>query len=264
MVKKAVILCGGHGTRFLPVTKVFPKEMLPIINKPTIDFHLQECKEAGIKDVLIIINRRKDMMKDYFAKDEFFDNLIGKTGFEDMNITFEYQGEKKGTGGALLVAKEFVGQDNFAVIYGDDHFVGGATKELVEVFDKYNKECLAVKECLTDDITKYGVMVGEKVADNLMDCTGIKEKPSLDELPSRWYLAGRLVLKADVFDRIENVNCTKGEYYLTDALNEFMAVLVKAERYDLGSKPGYVKAMIYHGLNSEWAEEIRQFIKEIL
>lgn len=265
MVKKAIILCGGNGTRFLPITKVFPKEMLPIINKPALEFHLKECKEAGIKDVLIIINRRKEMMKKYFEKDEYFDNLIGSTGLEDMNISFEYQGEKKGTGGALMVAKDFAAGDDVAVLFGDDHFIGSATKELVEVFDKYKTDIVGVKRCLTDDITSYGVMIGQEVEDGIMKCTGVKEKPPITDIPSRYYAVGRYICKGDIFERLESVKQNpNGEYYLADAFDGFVSAYINCERYDLGSKPGYVKAMIYHGLNSEWSEEIREFIKEML
>lgn len=265
MVKKAIILCGGNGTRFLPVTKVFPKEMLPIINRPAIEFHLNECKEAGIKDILIIINKRKDMMKAYFEKDEFFDKLIGKTGFEDMNISFEYQGEKKGTGGALLVAKEWAKGDDVAILYGDDHFIGSATKELVGVFDKYKTDIVGVKRCNTDDIVNYGVMVGTEVEDGVMECTAVKEKPSLDDVPSRYYAVGRYICKGDIFDRLETLNPhSNGECYLADAFDGFVSAYINCERFDLGSKPGFVKAMIYHGLNSEWADEIREYIKELL
>jgi len=264
MLNKAVILCGGNGTRFLPITKVFPKEMLPIINRPVLEYLLKECKDAGINDVLIIINRRKDMMKKYFEKDEFFDNLIGKQDFEDMNIKFEYQGEKKGTGGALLVAKDFAGGEDIAVMFGDDYFVGGALKELKDVYEKTPKDILGVKICDTDDITKYGVMVGREVDGSLMECTGIKEKPSIDELPSRRYFVGRAILKGDIFARLENIPLVSGEYRLTDALDDFLAVTLKAPRYDLGSKQGYIKAMIYHGLHSEWKDEIKEFIKEQL
>lgn len=265
MVKKAVILCGGNGTRFLPITKVFPKEMLPIVNKPAIEFLLKECKDANIKDVLIIINRRKDMMKKYFEKDEFYDSLIGKTDYEDMNISFEYQGEKKGTGGALLVAKEFAQCEDVAILFGDDYFTGSATKELVEVFDKYKTDIVGVKKCYTDDITKYGVMEGREIADGIMECTGVKEKPQLDDIPSRYYAVGRYVCKGDIFDRLETVKQKpNGEYYLADAFDGFVSSYINCERFDLGSKSGYVKAMIYHGLNSEYADEIKNYIKEML
>lgn len=264
MIKKAVILCGGNGTRFLPITKVFPKEMLPIINKPVLEYLLKECRDAGINDVLIIINERKDMIKKYFAKDEFFDRLIGKQDFEDMKIYFVYQGQKKGTGGALMVAKSFANGEDIAVLFGDDYFVGGALGELVEVYSENPKDILGVKECLTDDITKYGVMSGTIIDEKLMSCVGIKEKPSLDNLPSRRYFVGRAILKGDIFKRLENIDCVGGEYRLTDALTNFLAVTVDAPRYDLGSKQGYIKAMIYHGLNSEWKDEIKEFIKEQL
>jgi UTP--glucose-1-phosphate uridylyltransferase len=264
MIKKAVILCGGNGTRFLPITKVFPKEMLPIINRPVLEYLLKECREAGINDVLIIINERKDMIKKYFAKDEFFDKLIGEQDFKDMNISFIYQGKKKGTGGALLDAKTFANGEDIAVLFGDDYFVGGALSELIEVYNEHNKDVLGAKECLTDDITKYGVMVGTMIDDKVMSCMGIKEKPSLDNLPSRLYFAGRTILKGDIFSRLERIGCVDGEYRLTDALTNFMAVNLASQRYDLGSKQGYIKAMIYHGLNSEWHDEIKEFIEQLL
>ncbi len=264
MVNKAVILCGGKGTRFLPITKVFPKEMLPIINRPVIEYLLKECKDAGIKDVLIIINKQKDMMKQYFEKDEFFDNLIGKTDYEDMKISFVYQGNKKGTGGALLDAKAFASGQDIAVLFGDDYFVGGAVGEMLEVYNEYHQDIMGVKECLTDDITKYGVMVGAEIDEKIMSCVGIKEKPSLDELPSRKYFAGRAVLKGDIFDRLTGIDCVDGEYRLTDALTNFLAVTLDATRFDLGSKPGYIKAMIYHGLNSEWKDEVKEYIESTL
>ncbi len=263
MVKKAVILCGGNGTRFLPITKVFPKEMLPIIDRPVIEYHLKECKEAGIKDILIIINKRKDMMKDYFKEDEYFDKLIGEKIYDDMKVTFVYQGDKKGTGAALEVASDFAAGEPIAILYGDDYYIESATAELVKVYNEYNKDVVSVRECLTDEITKYGVMVGTPINADLMACTGIKEKPSLDNLPSRLYLEGRFICKGDIFDRIKKLEQKpNGEYYLTDALNDFISVKVKATHFDLGSKAGYLKAMIYHGLKSEWSEEIRQFIKE--
>lgn len=264
MLKKAVILCGGNGTRFLPITKVFPKEMLPIINRPVIEYLLKECKDAGIYEVCIIINERKDMIKKYLEKDEFYNKLIGKQDYEDMNITFVYQGEKKGTGGALLVAKDFACNEDVAVMFGDDYFVGGALLELKTVYEKTQKDVIGVKICDSDDIVNYGVMVGKEIDNYLMECNGIKEKPSIDNLPSRRYFVGRAILKGDIFSRLENIPLVSGEYRLTDALNDFYAVTLNAYRYDLGSKQGYIKAMIYHGLNSEWRDEIKEFIKEQL
>lgn len=284
-ITKAVIPAAGLGTRVLPATKNMPKEMYPIVDKPTIQFIVEEAVAAGITDILIITNRGKGLIEDHFDASPELERLLekgGKTEFLETvksisnlaNISFIRQKEMKGLGHAVLKAKSFVGNEPFAVMYGDGVITGKtpAIKQLIDCYGEYGEGVVGVKLVDEKDIHKYGSLKVEKIHDNVFKCTDMKEKPQTkEEVLSLYSIIDRCVLPPEIFDILERTNPgANGEIQLTDAMREIAvskgmtAVEFEGRRYDMGNKFGILQAQIEIGLeHPETSEQLREYIKNI-
>lgn len=284
-ITKAVIPAAGFGTRVLPATKNMPKEMFPIVDKPTIQYIVEEAVAAGITDILIITNRGKGLIEDHFDASPELEGLLkkgGKTEFLETvrnisnlaNITFIRQKEMKGLGHAVLKAKSFVGNEPFAVLYGDGVIVSKtpAIKQLIDCYGEHGEGVVGVKLVDEKDIHKYGSLKVEHMHDNVFKCTDMKEKPQTkEEVLSLYSILDRCVLPAEIFDILENTKPgAGGEIQLTDAMREIAvnkgmtAVEFEGKRYDMGNKFGILQAQIEVGLaHPETSEQLKEYIKEI-
>ena len=283
MVKKAVILAGGMGTRFLPITKSVPKEMLPIVNKPALQYISEEVEASGIKALGIVINDDKEAIKRHFLPSPKLEAILEKGGKTDflqavrdicgLPVEFIVQKEPLGSANAVACVRDFAAGEAFALLNGDDVMYSDipVTKQLCDCFNKYGKTVIGVQPVPRELIVKYGVInyLGNEGKTYFMD--KIVEKPKPEEICSDLAALGRYVIADSIFKVIETLKPAKnGEYQLTDALNilaargEAVAYDFTARRYDLGSKIGYMEANIEYGLrDSEIGETLRQFIKKI-
>ena len=284
-IRKAVIPAAGFGTRVLPATKNIPKEMFPIVDKPTIQYIVEEAVNAGITDILIITNRGKGLMEDHFDRSPELEHILEKSGKTDFlevvkgiselaNISFIRQKEMKGLGHAVLKAKSFVGNEPFAVLFGDGVIISKkpAIRQLIDCYGEYGEGVVGVKKVPAEDIHKYGSLKVENLHDNVFKCTDMKEKPkTLEEAFSLYSILDRCVLPPEIFEILEN---TKpgfgGEIQLTDAMREIAitkgmtAVEFKGTRYDMGNKFGILQAQIEVGLeHPETKDQLREYIKNL-
>lgn len=283
-VRKAIILAAGLGTRFLPVTKASPKEMLPIVDKPTIQYIVEEARKSGIEDILIITGKGKRAIEDHFdAVPELEENLKAKGKKEmlkmveettGLNMYFKRQSHPRGLGDAVLTAKSFVGNEPFVVMLGDDLMEDKVplTKQLVDSFEETGASTLAVLPVPHEEVSKYGVIdPSEEVEKDLYNVSKFVEKPAVDEAPSNLAIIGRYVLTPEIFNILEKQGLGEGnEVQLTDAidtLNKKQRVFAKVfngDRYDVGNKFGFLKTNIEYGLkHPETKDELKTYIKEL-
>ena len=284
-VKKAIIPAAGMGTRVLPASKAVPKEMLNIVDKPAIQYIVEEAFASGIEDVLIITNRGKGAIEDHFdhafeletklegneSKKKIYDDVVACSNFG--NIYFIRQKETKGLGHAVLCAKSFVGNEPFAVLYGDDVILSKTpvTKQLCDAYEKYGKGTVGVKEVPGKAITKYCSLAVDHIEDNCFNCTDMIEKPSEGQILSNYSILGRVVMPPEIFDILEETPLGAGnELQLTDAMKTLaqtkgvVAVDYEGTRYDMGNKFGILQANIEVGLeHPETKDELKAYIKEI-
>ena len=285
-VKKAVIPAAGLGTRVLPISKSLPKEMIPIVDKPAIQYIVEEAVAAGIEDILIITNRGKGCIEDHFDFSPELNNLLVQKGKSDIlevvnkaaqlaNICFIRQKEAKGLGHAVYCAKAFVGNEPFAVLYGDDVIIGEdpCIGQLIRAYEKHGTAgALGIKEVNEEQIQKYSSMKTDPICDNLYKVTDMIEKPSLDKVFSMYSILGRVVLPAEVFDILETLPPGAGnEIQLTDA----MAIIARkyglvgvdftGDRYDMGNKLGIMQATVEVALkHPEIGEGFREYLKGLV
>lgn len=283
-VKKAVIPAAGLGTRFLPATKAQPKEMLCIVDKPAIQYIVEEALASGIEEILIIVGRNKESIANHFDKTPELDHLLeskGKTelleiseGLSEMaNIHFVRQKEAKGLGHAVLCAKAFVGNEPFAVLLGDDIVTGEvpALKQLIDAYDEYEASILGVQTVAKDQVDKYGIVDGEMLKDRTYRVNRLVEKPSIDEAPSNVAALGRYVLTPEIFEALEKTPLGKGgEIQLTDGMDilretqDIMAYDFEGKRYDTGDKLGYLKATVEFALEHAGVKDgFKEYLKEL-
>jgi UTP--glucose-1-phosphate uridylyltransferase len=284
-IKKAVIPAAGFGTRFLPFTKASAKELLPIIDRPALDYIVREAIDSGIKEILIIISPLKEEIKKYFGRNiELEEFLTERKNFEALDLIKPYEGvkieyviqyEQLGLGHAILHAKEFTKDEPFAVLLGDDIFYSDtkpATKELIEVFNKYDGHILATMTVALENTNRYGIcMPKPNQKGPVFELLSIVEKPDPSEAPSQIATNGRYILKPSIYKYLEvQEKGTGGEIQLTDAILNSMeeekvfSYDVKAKRYDVGSKEGYVHATIDFALRrDDLREHILKIIKEL-
>lgn len=283
-IRKAIIPAAGLGTRVLPASKALPKEMLPIVDKPAIQYIVEEAVRAGITDILIITNRGKGVIEDHFDHSVELEAMLEKRGNTEMletlrktahlaNIYYIRQKVTRGLGDAVLRAKEFVGDEPFAVLYGDDVIIGEtpAIGELCEAYDKYGKSVVGIKEVSDELIVKYSSMKLEPLDGRNYSISDMIEKPSLDRKFSNFSILGRCVLDNEIFSILEKTPLgVGGELQLTDAMRALavkygmIGVDFSGIRYDMGNKFGILKANIEVGLNHpEVGGELREYIKEL-
>ena len=286
MIRKAIIPAAGLGTRVLPASKAVPKEMLTIVDKPAIQYIVEEAVAAGITDILIITNRGKGVIEDHFDHSFELEHLLEQRGGKEdvldelksvakmANIYFIRQKEAKGLGHAVLCAKSFVNDEPFAVLYGDDVIINDekpVVGQVIDAFEKHGKCAVGIKEVTPEQIVKYSSMKVENIENNVYAIDDMIEKPSLDKVFSLYSILGRCVLTPDVFDVLETIpNGAGGELQLTDAMAEIarrdgmVGVDFDGIRYDMGNKFGILKANIEVGLkHPEVKDELKEFIKKI-
>ena len=285
-ITKAIIPAAGLGTRMLPISHAVPKEMLPIVDLPAVYYLVEEAVKSGITDILIITNRDKDAMEDFFDLSIEYGNALtlkGKTAeakklydIANMaNVYFLRQKETKGLGHAVGRARSFVGDEPFMVMYGDDIIFSETPvcRQMMDVYEKYGKPVVGVKPVSWTDIQKYCSLKvdGVEGEERVSFCTDMIEKPKPGEEFSNLSILGRVLLTPEVFDIIDNLTPgAGGEYQLTDAMAKMArdggvyALEFEGERYDMGSKFGFLKANITRGLlHPETADELRKFLKDL-
>ena len=286
-VRKAIIPAAGVGTRFLPATKALAKEMLPIVDKPTIQFIVEEARKSGIEDIVVVDGKNKRSIEDHFdSNPELEDNLRDKHKDEmlklvqettDINIYFIRQSHPRGLGDAVLTARDFIGDEPFVVMLGDDlnNINGDAeplTKELINSYEETGASTLAVMRVPHEDTAKYGVINPSKeVMPGLYNVTSFVEKPEPKDAPSDLAIIGRYVFTPEIFDVLAKTKPGKGnEIQLTDAINTLnktqrvFAHEYKGHRYDVGNKFGWIETNIEYGLkHPETKDELREYIKDL-
>ncbi|SHP77499.1 UTP--glucose-1-phosphate uridylyl transferase [Mycobacteroides abscessus subsp. abscessus] len=270
-VRKAIIPAAGLGTRFLPATKAQPKEMLPIVDKPTLQYIIEEAVESGIEEILIITGRNKKSIEDHFDKSVELELELeskGKTELltqvqqisEMVNIHYIRQKEPKGLGHAISCAKSFIGNEPFAVLLGDDivHSDKPCLKQMIEIYEEYKTTILGVQEVTPEDVDKYGIIEGKHIEDRVYKVKGLVEKPAVEDAPSNVAILGRYIINPAIFDILENTEPGKGgEIQLTDALKELAkkeavyAYNFEGRRYDVGDKLGFLEATVEYALRRD-------------
>lgn len=283
-IRKAVIPAAGLGTRFLPATKAQPKEMLPIVDKPAIQYIIEEAIQSGIEDILIITGRNKRAIEDHFDRAVELEMTLKNQGKYDLlglveelsNVTIHYvrQKEPKGLGHAVLCARQFVGQEPFAVLLGDDIIDAAVPclKQLMEVYEDCPGTILGVQQVPQRQVSSYGIVKPVAVKDNLWRAADLVEKPAVDEAPSRLAVLGRYIIEPEIFEILAATPPGRGgEIQLTDALRTLStlrpvyAFQFEGRRYDVGDKQGYLEATVEYALKRPDLREnfLRYLVKTV-
>ncbi|CEO13917.1 UTP--glucose-1-phosphate uridylyltransferase [[Clostridium] sordellii] len=282
-VRKAIIPAAGLGTRFLPATKSQPKEMLPIVDKPTLQYIIEEAVNSGIEEILIVTGRSKKSIEDHFDRSIELEIELEQKGKLDMlkivqdisnmvDIYFIRQKEPKGLGHAIYCAKSFVGDEPFAVLLGDDIVDSDkpCLKQLIGAYDEYNTSILGVQEVAKENTDKYGILDVKHIEDRVYKVKDMVEKPKVEEAPSNIAILGRYIITPAIFEILKNQKPGKGgEIQLTDALKtlgEHEAIYAynfEGKRYDVGDKLGFLKATVDYALKRpELKSDFIEFLKE--
>ena len=285
MIKKAVIPAAGFGTRFLPATKAQPKEMLPIVDTPVIQYVVQECVDSGIEDILIISGKGKRSIEDHFDRnfeleerinereDELLYNQIKH--IEDLaNIHYVRQKELNGLGDAIYHARHHCGNEPFAVLLGDTILdaVIPVTQQLIDIYEQYNSTVIAVERVPKDKVNRYGIVGGNMISDRITELNEMIEKPEIGKAPSNLAIAGRYILTPEIFQAIEKTSRGKGnEIQLTDALRiilaqeKIMSYTIEGKRYDIGNKIDFLKTTVEFALKrDEFREPFTEYLKDLV
>lgn len=283
MVKKAVIPAAGLGTRFLPVTKAQPKEMLPIIDTPTIQYVVQEAIDSGIDDILIISGKGKRAIEDHFDRNFELEaklkNNHEKSLYNEIrriadmaNIHFIRQKELNGLGDAIYHARYHTGNEPFVVLLGDTIIdsVIPVTQQLVDVYEQYRQTIIGVEEVPREKVGRYGIIGGNKISDSIWEVTDLIEKPEVEKSPSNLAIAGRYILTPEIYKAIEQTPRGKNnEIQLTDAMRIMLrreniyCNIIEGKRYDIGNKMDYLKTIVEFALKrKEFAEPFLEFLNE--
>lgn len=284
-IRKAVIPAAGLGTRFLPATKSVPKELLPIVDTPTIQYIVQEVVAAGIDTVVLITGKGKSKIVDHFDVYPELEEKLEREGKSDLaakvreasqlvRLVAVRQGAPRGLGHAVLCAKEIIGDEPFVVLLGDDlvDSTVPCTKQMTDVYYQYRKSVVALMEIGEEDVSKFGICGGKKIAEKVFELDSMVEKPRASEAPSRKAIVGRYVLTPAIFDILERTKVGKnGEIQLTDAMAElmrqegFLGLEFDGYRYDAGDKFGFLQANIAYGMkNPEIAPRLLAYMGEMV
>lgn len=280
-VKKAIIPAAGLGTRFLPATKAQAKEMLPIVDKPTIQYIIEEAVASGIEDIIIVTGRNKRSIEDHFDKSVELELELERSGKDELlrmvkdisemaNIHTIRQKEPRGLGHAIYTARHFIGNEPFAVLLGDDVVVAKrpCLLQMLDIYNEYQTSVLGVQKVAHEVVNKYGIVDCKEVDDRVYKVHDLIEKPPVDEAPSDIAILGRYIITPDIFGYLETQDAgTGGEIQLTDSLRRMSKDQAmycydfKGHRYDVGSKIGFLQANIEFALrNPEVSKEIRQYL----
>ncbi|MEW5954825.1 MAG: UTP--glucose-1-phosphate uridylyltransferase GalU [Bacillota bacterium] len=283
-IRKAVIPAAGLGVRFLPATKAQPKEMLPIIDKPTIQYIIEEVVASGIENILVITGRDKKAIEDHFDKAPELARHLAEKGKDDLlgvvryvsslaDIHYVRQKEPRGLGHAVYCARSFVGDEPFAVLLGDDivHARTPCLKQMLDLYEELRGGMVAVQEVEAADVSKYGILDAEAVRERVYRIKNLVEKPAPDQAPSRLAIMGRYIIQPGIFEILEKTSPgAGGEIQLTDALKEMAArepmygYIFEGRRYDVGDKFGYLQAMVEFALEREdLAGRFKAYLKNL-
>ncbi|HNQ37151.1 MAG TPA: UTP--glucose-1-phosphate uridylyltransferase GalU [Prolixibacteraceae bacterium] len=282
MIRKAVIPAAGYGTRFLPITKSQPKEMIPIVDTPVIQYVVEEAVASGITDILMIIGKGKRAIEEHFDRSPLLEEtLLEKGNFEMLekirkisemaNIHFVWQKEMNGLGDAIRLARYHVNNEPFAILLGDTLIQSDGepvTRQLIEVYERYRSSVVALEEVKPELIHRYGVISGFPVGERILQADNWIEKPSPEEAPSNLAIASRYVFTPEIFDFLENILPGKNnEIQLTDAMRLMVrhfpmyGMVFRGKRYDIGNKLGFLKTNLIYGLNDpEIGTELKQWL----
>ncbi|TLS51994.1 UTP--glucose-1-phosphate uridylyltransferase GalU [Paenibacillus antri] len=284
-VRKAIIPAAGLGTRFLPATKAMPKEMLPIVDKPTIQYIVEEAVESGIEDIIIVTGKGKRAIEDHFDNSfELEQNLLEKGKIDLLNevqksskmvdIHYIRQKEARGLGHAVWCARKFVGDEPFAVLLGDDIVKAEkpCLKQMIEQYERYRASVIGVQRVPTDEVSRYGIVDGKELHDRLFSVTNLVEKPKKEHAPSDLAIMGRYILTPKIFEILDNQSPgAGGEIQLTDAiaaLNQREAVYAydfEGVRYDVGEKLGFIKTTLEFALQREKLKgDLLVYLRELM
>ena len=285
-VRKAVFPAAGLGTRFLPATKAQPKEMLPLVDKPIIQYSVEEALASGANNIILVTGRGKNAIEDHFDVSVELETFLEARGKKDLlaeirnisnliNVAYVRQGEPLGLGHAVLVTKELVGDEPFAVILADDVIdaTPPALKQMIDVFHEVDGPVLAIEEVPHENVSSYGVIDAEEVRPGVYRIRDMVEKPPIDEAPSNLAIIGRYVLTPDIFPALEETAREKdrtGEIQLTNGLRRLLkqrpiyGCKVNGVRHDTGNKLGFLKAVVYFALKrSDLAQPFREYLREL-
>jgi len=266
MIRKCLFPVAGYGTRFLPATKSMPKEMLPIVNKPLVQYGVEEAEAAGLNNVTFVTGRGKRAIADHFdisyelehqisgtSKEQYLDGI--RHLIDNVNFSFTRQNNMLGLGHAILTGEPLIGDEAFGVVLADDLCFGeddGVMAQMVKLYNQFRCTIVAIEEVPEDEVHKYGVIKGESMMDGLYRVTDMVEKPSKEEAPSNLAIIGRYILTPDIFDKIRNTPPGRnGEVQITDAIMQqakegcVLAYKFKGKRFDCGSVDGFVEATNY-------------------
>lgn len=284
-VRKAIIPAAGLGTRFLPATKAQPKEMLPIVDKPTIQFIVEEAIASGIEDIMIVTSSGKRAIEDHFDKSYELEDMLKKKGQQDLlclvqdisnlvNIHYIRQKEPKGLGHAIYCAKTFIGNEPFAVMLGDDivESTVPCLKQLIEIYNRYETTVVGVQHVPEDDVSMYGIVDCSRVDERVYKIGDLVEKPERKNAPSNIAILGRYIITPDIFNFLENAQPGKGgEIQLTDALKKMLGTQAMyaydffGKRYDVGNKLGFLQATVEYALRrGDLKEEFLKYLKNVI
>ena len=283
-VKKAIIPAAGLGTRFLPITKAVPKPMLPVLDKPTIQYIAEELSRAGIEDIVIVISPDSGVIEKHFGAAEELEKRLLSDGKQKLyeiekatqafNVKFVVQKEANGLAGAILCAEEYIKDEPFALLLGDEIIYADKDEQscmerLKEVYEKTGKSVIATMEVFGDDVSKYGNLGIAEEKDGIMRVNAIKEKPSVVEALSNNAIIGRYILAGGIMTELKKLKPRNNEIYLTDVLDdlaakgELYATNFCGVRYDVGDKLGFIKANVEYAMRSaEIGEDVKAYIKE--
>jgi UTP--glucose-1-phosphate uridylyltransferase len=284
-VRKAIIPAAGLGTRFLPATKAQPKEMLPIVDKPTIQYIVEEAIASGIEQILIITGRGKRAIEDHFDRSLELEEELRRKGQEELlaqvvdigslvDIHYIRQKEPRGLGHAIYCAKAFIGDEPFAVLLGDDIVDSEkpCLRQLMDIFEEYHTTVLGVQRVPWEDVSKYGIVAGKEIDEHIFKIKDMIEKPDREETTSNLAILGRYIIRPSIFDYLENAVPGKGgEIQLTDALHHQMeseamyAFEFEGRRYDVGNKLGFLQATVEFALKRpELKDEFEAYLRKLL
>lgn len=289
-IRKAVIPAAGFGTRFLPATKATPKEMLPIVDKPTIQYIVEEALASGIEEILIISGHAKRAIEDHFDSAPVLERELEEKGKDDLlaivretadiNVHYIRQKKMRGLGDAILCAKSFMAGEPFAVLLGDDVVYADATKgqqpalrQLIDIYDAYGGSVLGCQQVMPEKVSSYGIVAGKEIAGSkLLKVSDMIEKPELSEAPSNIAVLGRYIISPTVFELLEHTAPGKGgEVQLTDALKQLALVepvwayCFEGKRYDVGDKLGFLKATVEFALRRpDLGGPFRSYLEELM
>lgn len=286
MIKKAVIPAAGFGTRFLPQTKAQPKEMLPIVDTPTIQFVVEEAVKSGIEDILIITGKGKRALEEHFDRNFELEQELEVTGKKEelkeirrisdlADIYFVRQKELNGLGDAILYAEQHVAGEPFAVLLGDtliDTPEKPITRQLMEVYQRYEKTVIGLEEVPKEKVSRYGIVGGERIQNNLLLIKELVEKPSPSKAPSNLAISGRYILTPGIFDKIKKIRRDKsGEIQLTNALQLLLSeepaygLRFTGKRYDIGNKLDFLKTNVEFALKrKDFGADFLRFLRDIV